>query len=81
MLGPMCIVLSLAASPTFNHSLLFLFLALLSLLSLLSPSLSLPQRSKQPGSKWQVVTLEDGQVYYYHEDTRQTTWNVQDTFS
>jgi hypothetical protein len=39
------------------------------------------KRSEQLGSKWQVVTLEDGQVYYYHEDTRQTTWNVQDTFS
>jgi hypothetical protein len=35
----------------------------------------------KPGGRWQVVTLDDGQVYYYNELTRQTTWNVQDTFS
>ena len=39
------------------------------------------QVNGQPGGQWQVVTLEDGQVYYYHEITRQTTWSVQDTFS
>ena len=60
MLGPMCIVLSLAASPTFNHSLLFSFsrtsLSPLSLPlpspSLLSPSLSLlsPSLSSLPPS-------------------------------
>lgn len=33
-----------------------------------------------PGNGWQTVRLERGEVYYYHEVTRETTWDIKDTW-
>ena len=35
----------------------------------------------KPGEGWNVVCMDDGRTYYYHEASRQTTWNLQETYA
>lgn len=39
------------------------------------------QQGAKPGSGWKLARTEEGQAYYYHEQTRQATWNIQETFA
>lgn len=39
------------------------------------------EEDSKPGEGWQLVRMEDGRVYYYHQLTRQTTWKVADTWT
>lgn len=43
------------------------------------PSRESPDAS--PGEGWRPVQTDSGRLYYYQQQTRQTTWDIQDTWA
>ena len=39
------------------------------------------EEDSKPGEGWQLVRMEDGRIYYYHQLTRRTTWDVAETWT
>ena len=39
------------------------------------------EEDSKPGEGWKLVRMDDGRVYYYHQVTRRTTWDVAETWA